>query len=213
MENTERERERMPQKRLDLIGKRFGKLIVVSYFGKKGRYINWNTKCDCGGEKVVSRGHLRSGRTKSCGCINKLMMTKRMTIHGNYYTPSYRIWKSMISRCTYPTNISYKNYGGRGITVCNRWMDSFKNFYHDMGDVPRNMTLERVDNNKNYNPDNCKWATDKEQANNRRSNNILSYNGRSMNISQWAIVLNIKRKTLSWRIHNGWSIQRAFATL
>lgn len=200
-------------RQIDLIGKRFGKLIVISYFGKKGRYTYWNTKCDCGGLLIVRGASLKSSNTESCGCIHALALLERSMIHGKARTPLYTIWSNMKSRCLNVKQQSYIRYGGRGITVCKRWKDSFMEFYKDMGERPKGMTLERIDNNKGYNKSNCKWATPEEQANNKRNNRFVRYRGIELTIPRWAKRLRMNKNTLYYRIQSGWSIQRAFATL
>lgn len=197
---------------IDLTGQRFGKLLVISYFGKKEGHPYWNTKCDCGKKSVVYRGSLRNGDTESCGCLFRLMISKNNTTHGKARTLIYKVWVSMKGRCLNLNDKDYKHYGGRGITICDRWMD-FELFYKDMGDPPSRMTLERINTNGNYEPGNCKWATQREQANNKRNNVILSYRGTNLTISQWARRLGIRKDTLRYRILHGWTIQRAFATL
>jgi len=132
--------------------------------------------------------------------------------HGLYRTPSYRSWQKMRARCLNTNHKHYSNYGGRGITICERWND-FRNFFADMGERPEGMTLERIDNSKGYSPENCRWATRKEQQNNMRRNRILQLNGKSMNLTQWAEYLGIKRKTLEKRLNIfGWSVERALTT-
>lgn len=175
-----------------MIGHKFGKLTVLSrQFKNKRGQAHWLCKCKCGNEKIIAGHHLRSGHTKSCGCLNKP--------HGMCGSPVYRIWQNMIKRCEKEKNPAYKDYGNRGITVCERWHD-FINFYADMGDRPKGLTLERIDNNKGYSPNNCKWATMKEQSNNRRDNIIIKHKGQEFSLIKWAKLLNVKYGTLYWRL-------------
>ena len=128
--------------------------------------------------------------------------------HGMSDTRTYQSWINMKQRCYYPDHNRYHIYGARGITVCKRWLNSFENFLEDMGERPKGLTLERKDNEKGYSPENCKWATVKEQCNNRRNNTVIKYKGLSLTISQWADKLNIKLGTLQRRYQRGWGVNR-----
>jgi hypothetical protein len=125
-------------------------------------------RCECGTEKRVGVDNLRKGRSRSCGCIRREQVIERNTSHGQSQTSEYWIWKAMIQRCTNPRDQRWNDYGGRGITVCKRWRDSFEAFYADMGPRPAGLTLERVNNDEGYSPENCKWATYEEQSRNQR---------------------------------------------
>jgi hypothetical protein len=203
-------------KRLELTGERFGKLIVQESAGvsKTGRFL-WNCECDCGNTKTVSTDSLRSGKTKSCGCLRKEITTTRNSTHGqakrNKTTREYNIWRGMIQRCNNPNSQAYKNYGGRGISVCSWWM-IFDNFYEDVGKCPDGMTIDRKDNNGNYEPGNVRWATTKEQNNNYRRNIWITYQGKTKNLTQWAHSLGVDVGALHLRLKRGWSIERTLTT-
>lgn len=163
----------MPKNMLDLIGKRFGKLVVK----EKGPYVSGTTRwlcvCDCGTEKFVGSQNLRNGSTKSCGCFRKQHLRESRTIHGYTKTRTYRSWSQMKNRCGNPNYINYSSYGGRGIKVCERW-ENFENFLEDMGERPLGKSLDRIDVDGDYEPNNCRWATLEEQAQNKRKTRLVN---------------------------------------
>ena len=159
-------------KLIDLTGQRFGAMVVGrAEKGKRGE-PRWLCRCQCGGQTITYAGKLRSGHTKSCGCLTRELSAHRRTTHGHTQrrrdTPEYRSWRGMRNRCHCPDNVSYKNYGGRGIQVCDRWRESFENFLADTGPRPEGMSLDRIDNDGDYEPMNCRWATPAQQRANRR---------------------------------------------
>jgi len=187
---------------INLIGQRFGRLVVISKAdSEKNGHTRWNCICDCGGTTTVRSSHLLSGDTRSCGCIGREMLSKMCLKHGMSETTTYDCWAAMKQRCVNPSSHAYRNYGGRGITVCERWM-KFENFYVDMGECPIGLTLERKDNNSVYYHENCCWDTPKTQSRNKRSNRIIKYDGKSQCLAAWAEELGIERHTLWYRLEH-----------
>jgi len=201
----------MPKKKypLNLVGLKFGRLTVLS-LDKTDTTKNskWFCLCDCGVKTSVYRPCLVQNHTKSCGCFSVEQFKIRSTTHGMSNTPAYKRWEDMHTRCYNSNTRSYKNYGGRGITVCKEW-HCFEAFYSDMGSPPKGMSLERKNNNEGYNKKNCKWATPKEQSNNRRSNRIVEYKNCKMTLSQLSEKYKLGYKDLYKRLSAGWSIEDA----
>jgi hypothetical protein len=158
---------------------------------------------------------LRTGHTKSCGCLQKEVLSKIGKLnatHGhnrvNKQSRTHHIWTGMKRRCNNPNDLAYRNYGGRGIIVCERWL-KFENFFKDIGEIPEGKELDRINNNGNYTPDNCKLSTRKEQTRNRRTNHLLKYDGKELCFAEWEEVSGIKQATIRYRIKLGWSIKDA----
>lgn len=197
------------------VGARFGLLTVVGRpFKKEGKQHHYHVhcKCDCGGEKTVQCYNLTKGYTTSCGCEHRRMLERRNTKHGMCGTRTYCSWQAMLKRCLNPKEPAYPNYGGRGIKVCDRWRDSFENFLADMGECPPRMSIERDRVNGDYEPGNCRWATDMEQANNKRNTIFFLFNGKMKTAAQIAREVGIKYQTFRDRIERGWSVERAANT-
>lgn len=205
------------------VGQRFDRLVVLSLHGRFAKHGSWKEtywlcQCDCGKKKVIAGSNLkRSSKTKSCGCLHVENNVRLSTKHGyanrGATTPEYYIWVKMIRRCHNKKDPAYKYYGARGISVCGEWRKSFSNFIKDMGRRPAHLkSIERRNNNGNYEPDNCKWATPKEQGNNSRRNIILKYKGESKTISQWADYCKINYATFYDRLERGWSVPKAIET-
>lgn len=187
-----------------------GSLKVVELAYKKGRKPYWTCKCDCGNTTIVASQYLKNGRIRSCG--HKCPYYAGI-MHNMSDTTTYNTWHSMKQRCYNENTNGYKNYGGRGIIVCDRWLDresGFLKFLEDMGERPsKKHTLDRIDNNGNYEPGNCRWATLEQQAINRRTAKIITYKDRTMTLTQWANERGIKPSTLSERLRRGWRLERA----
>lgn len=203
--------ESIPKNRTDLTGTKFGRLLVVSiaYTNKYGHYFK--CKCDCGNEKTVRGMSLIVGDTRSCKCYNKDVLKKHGACFGKK-TKEYNVWVGMRKRCFNKNEKCYHRYGGRGIGVCLEWND-FEVFLKDVGLCPGNgYSLERIDNNKGYSKENCRWATCKEQNNNRRSNKLLTHNGKTKNMTQWAEETGLAFSTIAGRISRGWTHEKTLVT-
>lgn len=192
---------------IPLTGKVFGRLTVIGRCEQDFSY--WWCQCSCGStKKRVYRGSLTSGATRSCGCLWRETVAGANKTHQKTKTPIYRLWSMMLDRCRNVNNGHYKYYGGRGITVCERW-HKFENFYADMGDRPNGKTLDRINNNGNYCPENCRWASLKTQARNKSTSKLLAYKGKTQSLAAWAEELGINRNTISTRLRRGWSVAKA----
>lgn len=199
----------------DLVGKNFGYLTVLKKTNKKcATSIIWLCKCRCGNLIEVPTSRLKSGNTKSCGCLRYEKLKKANTKHGLTDTRIYNIWKGIKRRCNNPKCKGYKYYGAKGIKICDRWNNNFIEFYNWALKNGYNdtLTIDRIDNNGNYEPNNCRWATYKEQTNNMTTNHILEYNNRKLTISQWAETTGVKERTIRSRVIMGWDVKRILET-
>ncbi len=192
---------------IDLTGRKFGRLTAL----RRVHGSDWAWRCTCGVAIVKIASAVKSGNTRSCGCLRRettAQMAALKKTHGRAKTRVYRCWTGMLQRCSNPNVENFHNYGGRGINVCKRWL-KFENFYADMGDPPKKMSLERVNNNGGYNPSNCIWACVATQSQNRRTNVFIKINGEKLTIAQAAIKFKINYQTLYYRIKNNWGVKRA----
>lgn len=203
---------------IDMTGKKFGRLTVIRHCKRPKGYVNtlawWLCVCECGTKKRVAGDKLRNGDTISCGCFRSAELAKgRRSLHeaifshGLSRTPEYTAWRHMLRRCCNKKDPVYSCYGGRGITVCKKWRDSFLAFLKDMGLRPkgnrRQWSIDRKENNGNYEPRNCRWVTKKEQANNTRGNRPVILDGKIVSQGEAAIILGITRKSVSRKLRKG----------
>ncbi len=207
---------------IDLVGQTYGRFTVLRREGLRGKEATWECRCVCGELRVVTSNCLRMGHTKSCGCLQREKAAdhcREMSTHGHSKrtgsTPEYQAWAAMWTRCTNPNAKNWKRYGGRGIRVCARW-ESFENFLADVGPRPlgRNgsrpkFTLDRKDNDGDYEPGNVRWATYLVQQSNRGNNRWIVVNEQRHTLTQWAKIAGISSTTLRDRINRGWPIERA----
>ena len=208
-------RDNASSRGVDLIGRVFGKLTVISKSNKTNKFKNvyWNCLCDCGKEKIILGGSLVKGSTQSCGCLQKERVRKAHTKHGLVGTVEYQAWLNMKARVFNKNNKRHKDYGGRGIGIYEGWIDSFEKFLEDMGPCPPKHSLDRIDNDGDYTPDNCRWATRREQDLNRSNNHLVELNGEILTLTEWSEKLGIDRNTLGERINRyGWSVEKALTT-
>jgi len=185
-------------------GQRFGFLTAICAERSDGKSMWWSCKCDCGSTKSIRGSYLRSGHTQSCGCQRQRNTRKHGNASRSGRTVEYRAWQSMISRCTNRNFSQFKDYGGRGIAVCQAWMESFDRFLVDVGYRPSTYhTLGRINNDGNYEPGNVEWQTRKAQQNNRRDSLFIDFNGRRMTAQQWSDELGVPRSTIIRRSERG----------
>lgn len=198
-------------KLIDIVGQRYGRLLVVGFIERRNKHSIYKCLCDCGREVEASSNILRVGKKKSCGCYNSELIKTRSTTHGLTMHPLFRTWCDMKNRCYYVKHNRFLNYGGKGIKVHEPWLN-FINFYNwaTNNGWEKGLTIDRIDNNKNYEPNNCKFSTIKQQNRNRTTCKYIEYNGQKMTIVEWSEKLNIPYGTLQSRLKRGWSVEKAF---
>src|SRR5215831_3457274 len=200
----------------DLTGQTLGRWTVLGYSHTKSRIAYYRCRCSCGQERIVNAGSLRSGRSASCGCLHREVVSMKAHKHGhagNEQHPLYTVWAQMLSRCSCPTANGYERYGGRGIKVCERWRTSFEDFLADMGPRPTpRHTLDRFpDNDGDYEPGNVRWATPAEQNRNKRSNRLLTHDGVMRCLTDWATTTGLSAGTITMRLQLGWTVADALS--
>jgi hypothetical protein len=198
--------------RINMVGLKFGRLTVLVFSHKIKEQLYWVCNCTCGRVAVVNGSHMRSGNTKSCGCLHK-DASKRVcfqTTHNESNSRLHSIWRGIKKRCLNPNAGNYSDYGGRGITVCAEWVNSYEKFRDDMGHPPFvGASIDRIDNEKGYSKENCRWATVIEQRHNVRSNINLTYEGETHCLAEWARIKKMNEQTLYCRIRKGWDVADA----
>lgn len=203
-------------KRIDLTGQRFGRLIVIEKTQKDGKAM-WRCQCECGKETVVLGNSLLRGATRSCGCLwlerTREINTVLKTRHGARHTRLYYVWIEMKQRCSNPNNKRYVDYGGRGIRVCEEWKDFavFQKWALENG-YQEGLSIDRINNDENYEPQNCRWANRKTQCRNQRKNHLIIYKGQTKTLTEWAEQFCINKHTLRMRLKLGWSVEEALET-
>lgn len=204
----------MPWKAEDLTGQKFGRLTVIERCKEntKDGKAKWICKCNCGKIHITRAASLKSGNVKSCGCISK--EAKHNYKHGMTHSKLYSIWHNMKDRCYRENHRFYKDYGGRGIIVCDEWKNDFTSFYEwsIKSGYKNGLTLDRIDNDSIYSPDNCRWETRTIQANNRRTNHLIEFNGEQKSLTEWSKEYSINYQTIQTRLLRGWSIEKALTT-
>lgn len=193
------------------VGMRFNRFTVIAPLPRRSSHKMWLCKCDCGRTKEVYECNLTSGKSKSCGCLVKEVNTK----HGEYKSRIYSVWSKMLTRCV-PHTVGSKNYGDRGIRVCDEWRNSYEAFRdwayangYDENAPKCECTLDRIDVNGDYEPSNCRWADPITQSRNRRNNHMLTFRGETRCMEEWGEILGINPKTIYYRLHSGWSAEEA----
>jgi hypothetical protein len=191
-------------------GKQFGRLTILDVVRRNSRWMVV-AKCACGSDYMTQLAAIQSGRVKSCSCLKNELLTKRATKHGLAGSRIYNTWSNMIQRCENPRHALWRNYGGRGIAVCLRW-HKLENFFADMGHHPAGLQLDRIDNDGDYNPGNCRWATRLQQNNNQRTSRFLKVGTMRKTVAEWSRETGINRHTIAHRLVLGWSDEKAVLT-
>lgn len=196
---------------IDLTGQKFGRLTVIRRSGTIHGQASWLCKCECGNEKIVRGYCLRNSETKSCGCLAAELASSRLKTHGKTKTRLFKIWSGMKERCYREYHKSYPQYGGRGIGICEEWRDDFSKFYEWAinNGYSDNLTIDRIDVDGDYEPSNCRWATAKEQGNNRSTNRLIAIDGRTQTLAEWALEYNIIPETIGRRLKRGMDAKSA----
>lgn len=201
----------------NIAGLKSGRLTAIKYIGQNKRGANlWQCNCECGGTSVVVASDLRAGTIRSCGCLKKEMTSLTKTKHHQSGTPLYSVWLGIKDRCLNPKSKQYFNYGGRGITVCDEWLGEYgsTNFCKwslDNG-YKKGLELDRIDVNKGYSPDNCRWVSNSVQANNKRTTRFITYNGKTQSLADWCREYKLPYVTIQGRLSNNWDFERAITT-
>lgn len=204
----------------NLVGKKFGRLTVIERAenGKHGD-SRWLCLCECGNSKVILGSHLKRGKIRSCGCFQKEFLEKCRTKHGKRHTKLYGIWAGIKRRCYNKNEKTYKHYGGRGIKMCDEWLNNFEEFYkwameNGYSDKANKYqcTIDRINNNDDYKPSNCRWVDQKKQNSNKRTNRIFEYNNQKKCLTEWSEITGISKSTIYRRLNKGWNIEKILST-
>jgi hypothetical protein len=200
----------------DITGQRFGKLVVlkVDHLDLRRRSWWWHCKCDCGSTCIIDGHSLRSGNTQSCGCLRLERLSEKLFVHGKSKDPLYDVWIALKARCLDSNNTNFVHYGGRGITVCDDWLEfvPFQDWALDSG-YKKGLSIDRIDNNKGYYPENCRWVSHKVNNRNKRNNHLVTYKGETKIVTVWAESLNMPPSVLMHRLNQyKWSVEKAIET-
>jgi len=196
---------------IDLQGKSFGELTVISFVKTHKGHSYWVCSCSCGSPALVTSCNLVKGNSRTCGCSKKEATKRALTTHGMSKTKIYSVWRAMLTRCHDRKAAMFPRYGARGISVDTRWL-KFENFLEDMGEAPNDLSIDRINNDGNYEPGNCRWATNKEQVLNRRRTVWLTYNDETLCLADMATKYGISPKVVGMRLKLKWSLEKALTT-